>query len=80
MSEKEINLSKTKFVFLGSLALLVVSLVAWLVNLEVALQSYSPGLVLISDLLPSWLYLQLAWLSADLSTISTLVSVLLFLW
>jgi predicted nucleic acid-binding Zn-ribbon protein len=80
VSEKEINLSKTKFVFWGSLALLVVSLVAWLVNLEVALQSYSPGLVLISDLLPSWLYLQLAWLSADLSTISTLVSVLLFLF
>ena len=80
VSEKEINLSKTKFLFWGSLALLLVSLVAWLVNLEVALQSYSPGLVLISDLLPSWLYLKLTWLSADLSTISTLVSVLLFLF
>jgi predicted nucleic acid-binding Zn-ribbon protein len=80
VSEKEINLSKTKFLFWGSLALLLVSLVAWLVNLEVALQSYSPGLVLISDLLPSWLYLKFAWLSADLSTISTLVSVLLFLF
>jgi len=80
VSEKEINLSKTKFLFWGSLALLLVSLVAWLVNLEVALQSYSPGLVLISDLLPGWLYLKLAWLSADLSTISTLVPVLLFLF
>ncbi|MDA7823495.1 hypothetical protein N9A58_07915 [Opitutales bacterium] len=80
MSEKEINLSKTKFLFLGSLVLLVLSLVAWLVNLEVALQSYLPGLVLISDHLPGWLYLKLAWLSADLSTISTLVPVLLFLF
>ena len=80
VSEKEINLSKTKFLFWVSLALLLVSLVVWLVNLEVALQSYSPGLVLISDLLPGWLYLKLAWLSADLSTISTLVPVLLFLF
>jgi hypothetical protein len=41
VSEKEINLSKTKFVFLGSLALLVVSLVAWLVNL-----GSSPAIIL----------------------------------
>ena len=80
VSEKEINLSKTKFLFWGSLALLLVSLVVWLVNLEVALQSYSSGLVLISDLLPVWLYLKFSWLSADLSTISTLVPVLLLLF
>ena len=80
MSEKEINLSKTKFLFGGSLVLLLVSIVAWLVNLEIALQSLVPGVVLVSDLLPAGIHEKFVWLSADLSTISTLVPVLLLLF
>ena len=56
------------------------SLVAWLVNLEIALQTISVELVLVSDLLPEKLYHWLEVFSADLSTISTLVPVLLVLF
>ena len=80
MNEKERNFSKTQVLFLSSLCVLVISLVAWLVNLEIALQTISLELVLVSDLLPEKLYNWLEVFSADLSTISTLVPVLLVLF
>lgn len=80
MNEKERNLSKTQVLFFGSLCVLVASFVAWLVNLEIALQAIFPDLIVISDLLPLGVYAWLEWLSADLSTISTLVPVLLALF
>ena len=80
MNEKERNLIKTQVLFFGSLCALVASFVAWLVNVEIALQAIFPDLIIISDLLPSGVYAWLEWLSADLSTISTLVPVLLALF
>ena len=80
MNQKKINLTKTKLLFIVFLSLFATSLVAWLVNLEVAVQIFFPGFILISDLLPVGVHDRLAWLSADLSTISTLVPVLLFLF
>ena len=80
MNEKERNFSKTHVLFLSSLCVLVISLVAWLVNLEIALQTISVELILVSDLLPKKLYHWLEVFSADLSTISTLVPVLLVLF
>ena len=80
MKQKEINLSKTQLLFVLLLPLLGAAVVAWLVNLEIALQTFIPGLIIISDLLPVGICQELVWLSADLSTISTLVPVLLFLF
>ena len=80
MDEKEINLSKTQLLFFVSLVLFAGALIAWLVNVEIALQAFLPGLILLSDLLPAAIHERLVWLSADLSTISTLVPVLLFLF
>ena len=80
MNQKKINLTKTQILFIVFLSLFATSLVAWLVNLEVAVQIFFPGFILISDLLPVGVHDRLAWLSADLSTISTLVPVLLFLF
>ena len=79
-NQKKINLTKTQILFIVFLSLFATSLVAWLVNLEVAVQIFFPGFILISDLLPVRVHDRLAWLSADLSTISTLVPVLLFLF
>ncbi len=59
--------------------LLVPAVVLWLVNLELALRGIVPGGVLLSTLLPERLWLWGQSLSADLSTVSTLVPVLL-LW
>ena len=80
MNEKEVNLSKTQLLFFVSLVLFAGALIAWLVNVEIALQALLPGLILVSDLLPTAILERLVWLSADLSTISTLVPVLLFLF
>jgi predicted nucleic acid-binding Zn-ribbon protein len=80
VNQKKINLTKTQILFIVFLSLFATSLVAWLVNLEVAVQIFFPGFILISDLLPVGVHDRLAWLSADLSTISTLVPVLLFLF
>ena len=55
-------------------------MIAWLVNLEIALQVIFPDLTLIDSLVPILLYDWFAWLSADLSTISTLVPLLLALF
>ena len=63
-----------------SLSVPFLSVIAWLVNLEIALQDIFPDLTLIDSLVPILLYDWFAWLSADLSTISTLVPLLLALF
>ena len=55
-------------------------MIAWLVNLEIALQAIFPDLTPIDSFVPTLLYDWFAWLSADLSTISTLVPLLLALF
>lgn len=59
------------------LILLIPSFLAWMVNLELALQIFVPGLNILERLLPSFVYDPLAYFASDLSTISTLVPLLL---
>jgi hypothetical protein len=73
-------LSKTQLLFVIFFCTLFFSAVAWLVNLEIALQVIFPDLSLVDYLVPALLYDWFAWFSADLSSISTLVPVLLALF
>ena len=80
MNGNEKYLSKTQLLFVVSLCTLFFSAVAWLVNLEIALQVIFPDLTFIDSLVPILIYDWFAWLSADLSTISMLVPLLLALF
>ena len=80
MNETERYLNKTQLIFVVSFCTLFFSVIAWLVNLEIALQAIFPDLTPIDSFVPTLLYDWFAWLSADLSTISTLVPLLLALF
>jgi hypothetical protein len=64
----------------GSVPLFVVSLVVWLLNVEQAFSAAGVHCVLVSGLLPESLVNKLLPLTVDLSTITTLVPVLLFVF
>ena len=80
VNETERYLNKTQLIFVVSFCTLFFSVIAWLVNLEIALQAIFPDLTPIDSFVPTLLYDWFAWLSADLSTISTLVPLLLALF
>jgi hypothetical protein len=65
-------------VLITSLILLVPSVIAWLVNLEIAIQSSSPDWALFSKIIPASLFKVFAPLAADYSTVTTLVPVMIF--
>ncbi len=63
-----------------SLLLLFPSFLLGLVNLELGLRVLVPGWVVLERIVPAGLFASMAFFSADLSSISTLVPVLLFLF
>ncbi len=65
---------------LGCLGLLLPSLLAFLVNVEVGLRIFFPGLRVVEQMVPAGWFRFGAALSADLSAISTLVPVLLLIF
>ena len=62
------------------LVLLIPSVVAWLVNLELAIKIFAPSFTLLELVLPGSIFRTCVLLSVDLSTVSTLVPLLLFLF
>ena len=62
------------------LILLIPTTVAWLVNLELAIKIFAPSWKLLEVILPTSIFRICVLLSVDLSTVSTLVPVLLFLF
>lgn len=61
-------------------ALLVPTVIAWLVNLELAIKVFAPSWKVLEYVLPGWLFRAGMLLAADLSTVSTLVPLLLILF
>ena len=62
------------------LILLISTTVVWLVNLELAIKIFAPAWKLLEVILPNSIFRLCVLLSVDLSTVSTLIPVLLFLF
>lgn len=67
-------------VFITSMILLIPSVLIWIVNLEIAIQSLSPDWSLFSKLIPAGVFQKLSPFAADYSTVTTFVPLLIFLF
>ncbi len=70
---------RLRWLMAGSAVLLVPAILLWLVNLEIGIRALFPNFVMLQPFYPAFLYRAFGNFSADLSTVSTLVPVLL-LW
>lgn len=78
MTTSKKNFGQLRLLTIICTALLIPSLIIWLLNIELALQSADIAFNIITTILPKSLYNLILPLTADLSTITTLVPVLLF--
>lgn len=74
------NPGRPKTVIAVCAVLLVPAVMAWLVNLELAMKVFAPSWKVLEYVLPGWIFRACVSLSVDMSSVSTLVPVLLFLF
>lgn len=74
------NVGKPRVVIGVCAALLALTVIAWLVNLELAVKVFAPSWKFLEVVLPKWIFSPGVMLSVDLSSVSTLVPLLLFLF